>query len=82
MTGKSRIVLWEPETVSIIKEVVKMRRDGILAWYSIDTGPSVFINTFKDHVKEVIDRLNTLKLRKIIVSGVGDKPSCNDDHLF
>jgi len=46
MTGKAHMVLWEPETVRIIKEVQKMRRAGIPAWYSMDTGPSVFINTY------------------------------------
>jgi len=82
MTGKSRIIFWEPETVLIIKEVVKMRNEGVRAWYSIDTGPSVFINTFKDHVEEVTSRLQKLRLQKVIISGVGDKPSLSNNNLF
>jgi len=82
MTGKSRIVLWEPQTIRVIKEVVKMRHEGVPAWYSIDTGPSVFINTFKAYVEEVISRLQKLKLSKVIVSGVGDKPSLSNNDLF
>ena len=82
MTGKSRIVLWEPETVRIIKEVVKMRREGVPAWYSMDTGPSVFINTTKDHVEKVVERLRKFRLPKILVSGVGGKPSLSRNHLF
>jgi phosphomevalonate decarboxylase len=39
MTGRSHTVLWDPKTVQIIKEVVKMRKDGVKAWYSIDIGP-------------------------------------------
>jgi phosphomevalonate decarboxylase len=82
MTGQSRIVLWEPETVQIIKEVMTMRRQGVPAWYSMDTGPSVFINTTRDHVKEVVERLRKYRLPKTIVSEVGDTPSLGRNHLF
>lgn len=82
MTGKSHILLWEPETVRIIREVVKMRHEGVPAWYSIDTGPSVFVNTFAAHVEEVTNRLCKLKLSKLIVGGIGHKPSFSNNHLF
>jgi diphosphomevalonate decarboxylase len=82
MTGKSRIVLWEPETIRIIKEVVKMRSEGIPAWYSIDTGPSVFINTSREYADSVVNRMQELKPPKIIVSGVGGEASLVSNHLF
>jgi phosphomevalonate decarboxylase len=82
MTGKAHMVLWEPETVHIIKEVQKMRREGIPAWYSIDTGPSVFVNTFTEHVEKVADRLRRLSLSSIIPSKVGGKPFLTSKHLF
>lgn len=82
MTGKSRIILWEPETLQIIKEVVKMRAEGIPAWYSIDTGPSVFINTFREYTDSVVNWLQELKFSRIIVSGVGSKASLISNHLF
>jgi len=82
MTGKSRMVLWEPDTVKIIHEVVEMRRDGLGVWYSIDTGPSVFVNTFKQNLKEVKRRLRELGFAQIIASGVGAKPTLARGHLF
>jgi len=82
MTGKSHMVLWEPDTVKIIHEVVEMRREGLEAWYSIDTGPSVFVNTLKQNVKEVERRLHELGFAKIIISGVGAKPTLARGHLF
>lgn len=82
MTGKSRMVLWEPDTIKIIHEVVEMRREGLAAWYSIDTGPSVFVNTFEKNVKEVERRLRELGFTNTIVSGVGDNPTLTDRHLF
>jgi len=82
MTGKSHMVLWEPDTIQIIREVVKMRRGGIPAWYSIDTGPSVFINTPRSHMEEVTSRLRKAGFKKLVCSGVGDKPSISEKHLF
>ena len=82
MTGKSRRVLWEPDTVRMIHEVGKMRREGSAAWYSIDTGPSVFVNTFKKNVKEVEQRLRQIGHTKIIISRVGGKPTLSERHLF
>lgn len=82
MTGKTRMVLWEPETVRIIKGVQKMRREGIPAWYSMDTGPSVFVNTFTEYVEKVADRLRELGCSSIITSKVGGKPFLSSKHLF
>ena len=82
MTGKAHMVLWEPETVRMIREVQKMRREGIPAWYSIDTGPSVFVNTFAEYVEKVADRLRRLGCSGIITSEVGGKPFLNSKHLF
>lgn len=82
MTGKSHIVLWESDTVRVLKEVIRMREDCVAAWYSMDTGPSVFVNTDSIHVKEVAGRIADLGLPKVIVSEVGGSPSISDEHLF
>lgn len=82
MTGRAHMVLWEPETVLTIKEVQRMRSEGIPAWYSIDTGPSVFVNTFTDYVDVVADRLRGLGCSNIITSKVGGKPFLSSKHLF
>jgi phosphomevalonate decarboxylase len=82
MTGKAHMVLWEPETVRIIKEVQRMRREGVPAWYSMDTGPSVFINTYLNHVEKVADRLRSLGCSGIIKSKIGGKPFLSGKHLF
>jgi len=82
MTGKAHMVLWEPETIRIIKEVQKMRSEGVLAWYSMDTGPSVFVNTCSEYVEKVADRLLRLGLSNVITSKVGGKPFLSSNHLF
>lgn len=82
MTGKSRMVLWEPETVKIIHEVVKMRREELAVWYSVDTGPSVFINTFTKNANEVAQRLHQLGSDSVKISRVGKKPILTNKHIF
>jgi phosphomevalonate decarboxylase len=82
MTGKTRMVLWEPETLRVMKEVQKMRSEGLSAWYSMDTGPSVFINTLKDQAEKVARRIRNLDLSRIFVSNVGGEPFLVSDHLF
>ena len=82
MTGKTRMVLWEPETLRIVKEVQKMRSEGLSAWYSMDTGPSVFINTLRDQVEEVAQRIRNPVLSPIFVSKVGGEPFLINDNLF
>ncbi|MFQ6074191.1 MAG: diphosphomevalonate decarboxylase [Candidatus Bathyarchaeia archaeon] len=82
MTGRSRMVLWEPDTLRVIKEVIRMRKEGIPAWYSIDTGPSVFVNTYKENAEVVAERLREMGFRNAIVSGVGGEPFLTGKHLF
>jgi mevalonate pyrophosphate decarboxylase len=82
MTGKARMVLWEPETLRVMKEVQKMRSEGLSVWYSMDTGPSVFINTLKDQAEKVARRIRNLDLSRIFVSNVGGEPFLVSDHLF
>lgn len=82
MTGKSHMVLWEPDTIRLIREVMKLRESGLGCWYSIDTGPSVFINTFRKHARAVADRLTELGFSNVIVSEVGGEPRFVDKHLF
>ena len=82
MTGKAHMVLWEPETIRVIKEVQRMQNEGVPAWYSMDTGPSVFVNTFTDYVETVADRLRGLGCSNVITSKVGGKPFLSNKHLF
>jgi len=82
MTGKYHMVLWEPETVKVIKEVVAMRSEQVSAWYSMDTGPSVFINTYTHNLDQVASRIRKAGFNNVLVSKVGGEPKIIDRHLF
>jgi len=74
MTSRSRLLYWEPETLLVIKEVLRLRKeDDVQAWYSIDTGPSVFVNTYPEHVDQIASRMRELGFSDVVISGVGDK---------
>jgi diphosphomevalonate decarboxylase len=82
MTGKSHMVLWEPDTIRIMKEIIRMREQETSAWYSMDTGPSVFINTYKKNTREIAERLHEIGCRNVLTSTAGEKPRLTGNHLF
>jgi diphosphomevalonate decarboxylase len=82
MTGKSHMLLWEPDTIRIMKEVIQMREEEIPCWYSMDTGPSVFINTYKENKERITQRLKEMRLENTVTSMPGGKPFLSRNHLF
>lgn len=82
MTGKSHMVLWEPDTIRAMRKIIRMRKEGTQAWYSMDTGPSVFINSYKESKKEIAERIHDMGFKNVLVSDVGEKPFLTGNHLF
>jgi phosphomevalonate decarboxylase len=70
MTGANRLVIMSPDTVRIISKVRELRSNSVEAYFSMQTGPSVFINTNEedeDKVRRAISHMGY----KTIASGVG-----------
>ena len=82
MTGKEGLVLFSPLSVEIIREVRRLRSDEDLpVWFSLDTGPSVFVNTTRDAAERV--RRNLTKITdNLLVSDPGGPAEIIDKHLF
>jgi phosphomevalonate decarboxylase len=54
MTGPAGWVYWQPRTVAVFNAVRALRRDeGVPAYFSVDTGASVYVNTLAGHVDRV-----------------------------
>jgi phosphomevalonate decarboxylase len=53
MTGPAGWVYWKPETLEIFDAVRSLRETGVDAYFSTDTGASVYVNTTEAHVDEV-----------------------------
>jgi diphosphomevalonate decarboxylase len=70
MTGAHRLVIMSPDTIMIITKVRELRSNSVEAYFSMQTGPSVFINTNKDDEEKVRRTISHMGY-KTIVSGVG-----------
>jgi phosphomevalonate decarboxylase len=81
MTGVGEMVLWRPDTLRVILAVKRMREEGIPAFFSIDTGATVYVNTFPDRGEDVAGRIRGLGIETIPCS-VGGPARLVDDHLF
>jgi phosphomevalonate decarboxylase len=82
MTGKEGLVLFSPLSIEIIREVRRLRAEEDLpVWFSLDTGPSVFVNTTRDAAQSV--RRNLSKITdNLLVSDPGGPAEIIDKHLF
>ena len=53
MTGPAGWVYWQPRSLEIFETVRDLRASGTPAYFSVDTGASVYVNTTAEHVDKV-----------------------------
>ena len=74
MTGESGLIIMTEDSLRIIRRVKELRSDGMKAFFSMQTGPSVFINTSpkdEEMVQKSIEKLGY----KAYLSSVGAEAS-------
>jgi phosphomevalonate decarboxylase len=82
MTGRLETILVSPLSIQIMDEVKRLREDeGVPVWYSLDTGPSVFINTTPKAASKVERRIRGLA-ENVISSDPGGPAEVISRHLF
>ncbi len=72
MTGVNRLIIMTEDSLRIIERVRGMRSEGLKAYFSMQTGPSVFVNTSEkdqEKIKDILERLGF----KAYLSGVGEE---------
>ena len=57
MTGPAGWVYWRPDTLSVFAAVRELRETGVPAYFSTDTGASVYVNTTVEHAERVEERI-------------------------
>ena len=83
MTGDSRLFVLKPETLRVIETVTSMRsKERVPAWYSMDTGPSVFVNTLPKYASLVERRIREETGLDSLRSRAGDGATLTNEHLF
>lgn len=70
MTGESGLIIMTEDSLKIIRKVKELRGQGVKAYYSMQTGPSVFINTTDRDQGKVLEAVEKLGYRGY-TSGVG-----------
>jgi phosphomevalonate decarboxylase len=60
MTGPEAWVYWRPETIEIFQVVRELREEGVPAYFSVDTGASVYVNVENGYEKRVESAISDL----------------------
>lgn len=82
MTGPKGMVLFSPVSVMIIDEVRTLREEeDVPVWFSLDTGPSVFVNTTREDSSKVRNTLSKFT-DSLLMSEPGGPAELLDKHLF
>jgi len=70
MTGDNRLIIMTGDSLRVVKKVRELRNNGVKAYFSMQTGPSVFINTSEKDGKAVLKAVRKMGFRAYS-SGVG-----------
>lgn len=65
MTGKNRMIVMSADTIHVITKVRELRSNSVQAYFSMQTGPSVFINTREEDEQKVRKAIARLGYRTI-----------------
>lgn len=83
LTSYPPLIYWTSETIKVIKNVLELREQGVKAYFSIDAGSNVFINTTKEFEKTVEEKIKNISgVVGVIKCKVGGKPFTTKEHLF
>ena len=72
MTGDSGLIIMTEDSLRIIRKVKELREKGLKAYYSMQTGPSVFVNTSQEDETEVLRAMAKLGYRAYLSSVGGE----------
>ena len=61
ITTEPHIIYWAPETITMMKEVMAMREEGIECYFTIDGGPQVKILCLDFNAKKIQKRVSEMK---------------------
>ncbi|WP_254767509.1 phosphomevalonate decarboxylase MvaD [Salinilacihabitans rarus] len=82
MTGPKGWVYWQPATLAVFNRVRELREEeDVPAYFSTDTGASVYVNTTEDHAEYVEEQIADTGV-STTTWGVGGPAQLQDDHLF
>jgi diphosphomevalonate decarboxylase len=72
MTGENSLIIMTEDSLKLIEKVRQLRNEGALAFFSMQTGPSVFVNTSEKYEGSVLNAIRKMGFRAYL-SGVGSE---------
>ncbi len=82
-TSNPPLFYWTPQTVSVMKEVQKWRREGLEAYFTINTGQDIHVLCKKEDAIEISKKLSRLKdVSKVIINYPSRGAYLTNKHLF
>lgn len=83
LTSSPPIIAWLPETVAVMHKVQELRKQGLGAYFTINTGFNLHVLTTPSDAYTVETLLSKMEqVQQVMVSGVGDGPKELTEHLF
>jgi len=82
MTGPAGWVYWQPKTIAVFNAVRELRDEGIPAYFSTDTGASVYVNAPASHVDAVESRVADAGVETSVWEVGGPARALDDAALF
>lgn len=74
------MIAWGPDILKVIAEVKVLREEGVEAYFNIDTGAAVYINSYPEDVPLIEERINRLGIKTVPLS-VGGEAHLVQEHL-
>lgn len=87
MAGPAGLIAWRGVSVEVLHRVREMRSKGVRAWFSVDTGATVYVNSLPEVRGEVRKWLEPVVAgapqgAHLMDLGVGGPVRLVDEHLF
>jgi diphosphomevalonate decarboxylase len=83
MTSWPPLLYWQSGTLDVMKSVQKWRKDGLEAYFTINTGQDVHVLTEEKNREKVVKNLTSIpSVRKIIINKPATGTRLINNHLF
>jgi len=83
LTSNPSLIYWLPGTISVMKKVQKWRKEGIQAYFTVNTGQDVHIICQKKDAEKVSKLIKEIpEVKQIIINNPSKGSRLSLDHLF
>ncbi len=83
LTQNPPLIYWTPGTVLLMKLIQKWRNEGLLVFFTLDTGQDIHLICERKNVEKVKAKLKQVEeVKKIIVNTPGGGTRLSKNHLF